>query len=97
MRSSNFTWLAGLRYLLQSMNEGWGSGIYLCSTKLFWRTGFGAILARERPYVGCLWIIKYDGAWGGGVQMRSMGPMRCGFDKISGGVEGSFLIKQDLR
>lgn len=37
------------------ISEGWGFKIYLCSTRLFWGIGFGAMFMRERGLMegGC--------------------------------------------
>jgi hypothetical protein len=47
LKSSNFTWLVGLRCILQSLKKGWRFGICLCSIELFWGSGFGAVFMRE--------------------------------------------------
>jgi len=49
------TWLVGLRCVLQFLKEGCGCGIYFCLTELFWGSGLGAMLMRERPYGG--WFV----------------------------------------
>jgi hypothetical protein len=61
---------------------GWGSEIYLCSTELFWGSGFCAMLMSERPYGGWLLILNMVVCGVGGVQMRSMGHMMWDFGKI---------------
>jgi hypothetical protein len=57
VKSSNFTWLAGLRFVLQYLKEGWGFEIYLCSTGLFWGSSCSATFVREIPFRG-LWILN---------------------------------------
>jgi hypothetical protein len=84
VKSSNFTWLASLRCALQFLKEGWGSEIYFCLTELFWGSGFGAMLMRERPYGWWLWILNTVASGVGGVLMRSMSRMGWSFEKYEG-------------
>jgi hypothetical protein len=75
----------------------WGFGIYFCSAKLVWGSGFGAFFMRERPFGGLLLIINMVMRGVGGVQMRSLGCMRWGFGKILGRFGRSFLALLVLR
>jgi hypothetical protein len=97
VKSTNFTWLAGLKYVLQFLKEGWRCIIYFCLTELFWGSGFGLMLMREGPYGGWLWVLNTAACRVGGVIMRSKGRMGWGFGKISGGARESFLAKLELR
>jgi hypothetical protein len=64
VKSSSFTWFAGLRCVLRYPKEGWEFGICLCPAKFFWGSGFSAMFMRERPYWRMIVDSKYDSAWG---------------------------------
>jgi hypothetical protein len=57
---------------------------------LFWRSGFGAMCMRERPYGESQWALSMIVRGVGGVLLRFMGCMEWGYGKISGGVGGIF-------
>jgi hypothetical protein len=45
------------------ISRGWGLRIYLCSTELFWGSGFGIMFIREALWRGVV-DSKYGSAWG---------------------------------
>jgi hypothetical protein len=52
---------------------------------------------REEPYGGWLWILNMVALGVGGILMGFTGCMGWDFERISGGVGGSFLATLDLR
>ena len=95
--NSTFIWLTGLRCVLQFLKQGWGTVIYFHSTEHFWRSGFGVMFVKYRPYGRWLLIVNMAAHAVAGVLMMFMGRMAWGFGRILGRGSGSFLVTLDLR
>jgi hypothetical protein len=97
VKSSNSTWLASLRCVLQFLKEGWGFWNLL----LFNRALLGKWLWRYAHEREALWRVvvdsKYGSAWGGWCSNEVHGSYGVGLWKNIRRGWRSFLVILDLR